>query len=236
MIRNKTKGKEILEKMQHMITSGQWSAGTRLPSEKELMNMFNASRISIREPLKQLVSLGVVETRHGSGTYVLGFNENSFVAPLKQMYVQALTKQDVLKILEVRQIEITTVSLAAERSDKAGVDKLRQIHMKMENGINDIHIHHITDFEFHLQINKMSNNPYFLQISQIMYDILEKAFGAIVRIMGPQKALYYHPMLIDTIERHYIHEAKMVMQEHLETTIEAVRAIPDDADVFAPLD
>ena len=51
--------------------------------------------------------------------------------------------------------------------------------------------------------------------------------------MGPQKALYYHNKLIDTISRHYVIEAKATMEEHLKTTIDAVKAIPETSNIFA---
>jgi len=227
-------GEEIFEQMKQMIVSGQWKLGERIPSEKELMDMFNASRISVREPLKQLASLGLVETRHGSGTFVLGFNENSFIAPMQPLCNQVLTKQDVLRILEVRQIEVIVAGLAAEQSDATGVEELRIIQSGMESSTVDPVVHRATDLEFHLQICRMTNNPYFFQVCRLLYESLEKALTAIVPIMGPQKARYYHARLIDTIAHHYVHEAKATMRDHLAATVEAVRAMPADADVFAP--
>lgn len=225
---------EIFERLKQMIISGQWAPGDRLPSEKKLMDMYSASRISVREPLKQLAGLGLVETRRGSGTFVRGFNENSFIAPMQSILVQTLTKQDVLYILEVRRIEIIAAGLAAERSDSPGVEKLRRIQSDMESGLGDPMIHRATDLEFHLQICKMTNNPYFFQVCRLLYESLEKALTAIVPIMGPQKALYYHAKLIDTIERHYACEAESVMCEHLDTTTDAVKAMSSDASVFSP--
>jgi len=223
---------EIFEQMRQMIISGQWTSGERLPSEQKLMEMFSASRISIREPLKQLASLGLVETRHGAGTFVRSFNEDNFIAPIQPVFAQTLTKQDVLYILEVRQIEIIATGIAAEQSDSDGVNELRRIQAQMETEKIDPQTHHKTDFEFHLQICKMTKNPYFFQVCRLLYESLSTALESIVRIMGPQKALYYHPKLIDTINNRYVHEARAVMQEHLSTTVEAVKSIPEDADVF----
>lgn len=232
--RKKKIGEEIFEKMKQMIVSGQWRAGDRLPTERELMDMFSASRISVREPLKQLVSLGMVETRQGSGTFVRSFNETSFVAPMKAAYSKMLTKQDVLYILDVRKIEIMICSLAAEYSSEEDVETLRQIQHRLESGMFDPVIHQKTDLEFHLQICKMTRNPYLLQVCQLMFDALDQALTAIVPIMGPEKAIYYHKKLIDTIANHYVHEAERTMEEHLTTTIEAVRAMEEDSPVFAP--
>jgi len=223
---------EIFDQMRQMIFSGQWALGDRLPSEQKLMEMFGASRISVREPLKQLAGLGLVETRRGAGTYVRGFNRDSFIAPIQPVFVHTMTKQDVLDILEVRQVEVIAVGLAAERSDESNVEILRNIQAQMETDKIDHNIHLATDFEFHLQICKMAKNPYFFEVCRLLYDSLSTALEYIVRIMGPQKALYYHPRLIDTISNKYVHEARAVMSEHLSTTVEAVRLMPEDADIF----
>jgi DNA-binding FadR family transcriptional regulator len=204
----------------------------RLPSEKKLMEMFEASRISVREPLKQLASLGIVETQHGTGTYVREFNEDSFIAPIQSMYIQKLSKQGILEILEVRRIEVIAVELSAQRSTSQGVEKLKKIHSDLENHASEPALHHKADLSFHLQICEMADNPYFFQVCKLLYEVLDKAMASIVQIMGSQKAIYYHSRLIDTIQKHYSYEAREIMQEHLDTTEEAVRAIPEDSAMF----
>ena len=230
----KSLSEEIFEQMKQTIFSRQWMPGERLPSEQKLMEMFGASRMSIREPLKQLAGLGLVESRRGAGTFVREFNIDSFIAPIQPVFVQTLTKQDVLDILEVREMEVVVVGIAAERAGKSGVEKLIQIQAQMENAQDDPKVHQETESKFHLQICNMTENPYFFQVCKLLYNTLNTALEAIVRIMGPQKAMYYHPLLIDTISKRYVHEAKAIMKEHLLTTVEAVRSIPEDADVFLP--
>lgn len=235
-LENKLKKKvseEVLEKMKQMIVSGQYQPGDKLPSENELTQMFHVSRISIRESIKQLTSLGLVETHHGAGTYVRQFNEEQFTAPIASMiYTKKLMKKDILYILEVRKIEIMIAGMAAKKSDKEGVEELWRIHRAMEEGYMDPAIHFSSDLAFHMQISKLAQNPYLSQICRLLYESLEQALQTIVTIMGPQKALYYHERLIDTISRHYVHEAEATMEEHLRTTVEAVEAIPDTDEIF----
>lgn len=223
---------KIFEQMRQMIASGKWAAGERLPSEHKLMEMFNASRISIREPLKRLAGLGLVESKHGAGTFVRGFNEDSFIAPIQPVLLQTPTKQDVLHILEVRQIEIVAADLAAQHCDKDEVEKLRQIQACMDTEKITHSIHHRVDLDFHLQICRMTKNPYFFSVCRLLYDLLDAVLETVVRIMGPEKALYYHPLLIDAIAGGHSAKARGIMREHLLTTLEAVRAMPEDADVF----
>lgn len=229
----KTVSEEILAQMKQMIILRKWQPGDKLPSEKELTEIFHASRISVREPIKQLVSLGMLETRHGAGTFVRTFNEQQFTAPIaSMMYGQKLSKKDILHILELRKIEIMITGIAAEKSDSTGVQELQRIYHVMEQNHNDPATHISCDLAFHLQISNMAQNPYLLQICRLLYDSLEQALKTIVVIMGPQKALFYHDKLIDTISRHYAFEAKAIMEEHLKTTVEAVESIPESSDLF----
>lgn len=224
---------EIFDKMRQMIISGQWRPGERLPSEKELVEMFQASRVTIREPIKRLAGLGLVETRRGAGTYVRSFNEESFTALMQPMfYAQRPTKQDILYILEVRRIEISVAGLAAEQSGESDIITLREIHEKMVANCHIPALHKKYDLEFHLQMCRMTNNPYLLQICKLMFEALDTALAYIVSIMGPEKALYYHGRLLDTISRHYVHEAEATMSEHLLSTVEAVKAISADSEIF----
>ena len=223
---------EVLEQMKQMIISGQYQPGDKLPSENELGQMFHVSRIPIRESIKQLASLGMLETRHGAGTYVRTFNEDQFTAPMASIYIKKLTKRDIIYILEVRKIEIMIAGMAAEKSDEDGIEELWRIHHLMEKGRNNPAIHISSDLAFHMQISKLAQNPYMSQICRLLYESLGQALQTIVTIMGSQKALYYHEKLIDTISRHYTHEAEAIMEEHLKTTIEAVQAIPETDNIF----
>ena len=62
---------EIVASLTHRVQQGLWQAGDKLPSETEIMAQFEVSRTVVREALSRLQAAGVVETRHGIGTFVL---------------------------------------------------------------------------------------------------------------------------------------------------------------------
>lgn len=226
------KGEEVFEQLRQMIVDGKYKPGDKLPSENELCKIFNVSRISIRESIKQLKSLGLLETHQGAGTFVRKFNEEQFISSFMPIFIKKLTKKDILHILEVRKIEIMIAGMAAERSTQEGVDELWRIYYAMEKEQDNPEMHYRTDLAFHMQICKMVNNPYLSQICRVLFEALEQAMMTIVTIMGPQKALHYHRKLIDTISKHYVHEAEFTMAEHLKTTIDAVESLPETDSVF----
>ena len=67
-------GQMVFDQMQELLIRGEWKPGDRLPSENELAEMFNVSRITIRQALQKLSVLGLVETRFGEGSVVKTFD------------------------------------------------------------------------------------------------------------------------------------------------------------------
>lgn len=232
-VRRKSVSQEVYDQMLRNISSQLWPAGSRIPPEKSLMQMYSVSRISVREAIKQLASLGLLETIQGSGTYVREYNPDMFMAPLSAaIYGMQLTRKDILDIMGVRELEIFITGQAAERSTPEGVAALRAIQEKLAQNCKNPILHVQYDCEFHLQICRMTNNPYLFEISRALYDALEKAMVSISKIMGADQAIHYHGRLIDTIDRHYISEARATMEEHLRTTVEAVENIPEEDSRF----
>ena len=109
---------QVFEQLRDGIVRGSWPAGTRLPSENELIGKLGCSRISIREALHMLASLGLVETRHGGGTFVRPYSGEVLLSPLLPMI--ALEQTDILHVLEYRRIvEPGCVALAVARAGEA---------------------------------------------------------------------------------------------------------------------
>ena len=91
------------------------------------------------------------------------------------------------------------------------------------------------DAEFHLQICKMTGNPMMLHICSIIYDTLAHIMPVLSTLIGNNRSNYLHEKLVDTIDKHYIEEAKATMEEHLMITIRAVEEIPENSDMFKRL-
>ncbi len=228
---------EVSEKMMKNISQKIWLPGDRLPTEKELMSMYSVSRITVREATRHLVSLGLLRTVQGSGTYVCEYNSNQFIQPVTtSMYLATTSREDILNILNVRYLEVIIAGQAAAQSTPEGVAKLAEIQKRMEQTPYTIKNHAEVDAEFHMQICNMTNNPYMMQVCKAIYSGLEYVMPTISKIMKSEKAVYYHNKLIDTIRHHYVTEAKATMEEHLRVTIEAVQSVPEDSDIFLKSD
>jgi GntR family transcriptional repressor for pyruvate dehydrogenase complex len=90
-VRRSSIKQQVFEQLRDGIIRGTWPAGTKLPSESDLGAKLGCSRISIREALQMLASLGLVETRQGGGTFVQSYAGEVLFSPLLPML--ALQKQ-----------------------------------------------------------------------------------------------------------------------------------------------
>ena len=93
---------QVFEQMRERILDRTWQPGTKIPSENALAGALGVSRVSIREALHMLVSLGLLETRHGGGTFVRENTGESLLDPLLSSLV--LEELDILHVLEYRKI------------------------------------------------------------------------------------------------------------------------------------
>ncbi len=108
---------ELVEVLGDRIRDGSLSPGDKLPTEADFMAEFGVSRTVVREAISKLQAGGLVQTRHGIGTFVIGLGE---AAPFKLAPEQFATLRDVIAVLELRiGIETEAASLAAQRRNAA---------------------------------------------------------------------------------------------------------------------
>ncbi|HRI18970.1 MAG TPA: GntR family transcriptional regulator, partial [Burkholderiaceae bacterium] len=111
--RPRTLALELVESLGDRIRDGRIAPGDKLPTEAAIMGEFGVSRTVVREALSKLQASGLVETRHGIGTFVVGFGDG---APFRIAPEQMATLRDVIAVLELRiGIETEAAALAARR-------------------------------------------------------------------------------------------------------------------------
>src|SRR3982751_4426671 len=104
----------VVQSIKAMITRGELVAGSRLPIEKDLAVSLGVSRGSLREGVRALAIMGVLETRQGDGTYVTSLDSNLLIAPMGFM-VDLQTRADSADLQSVRRV------LEAEAAARAAV-------------------------------------------------------------------------------------------------------------------
>src|ERR1700754_65585 len=148
---------EAIDKIKGMIMSGELGPGARLPKEADLAERLGLSRNSLREAVRALSMIRVLDVRQGDGTYVTSLEPNLLLDALS--FVVDFHRDDtVLQFLEVRRIlEPAAAALAAERMLDAGVDQL-QLILDDLGADPTIEALVANDIEFHRQIAAGTDN------------------------------------------------------------------------------
>ncbi len=168
------RSKQVSDALLAYIERSQLEVGDRLPAERDLMEALSVGRSTVREVISHFQALGVVETRKGSGTYLLRHvSLETIHVPLT---IDISDQRDrLLKTLEVRRgLEVEASACAALRRTE---EDLVSIEQKL-NLMEAVHIEKGTsgpaDLAFHLAIYDASHNPLFRQLLEQMRDAFER--------------------------------------------------------------
>ena len=150
----------VVEQIAGRISSGGFSVGERLPSERELMEQFGVSRASVREALRTLEAQGTLDVRQGLGTFVvsrpgLESSNSVLVSWLRQ------NQHKLMEILEVREaIEAKAASLAALRRTEQDLERMEESLIEMNNCVGKGQFEEATmaDRRFHRLLTEASGN------------------------------------------------------------------------------
>lgn len=146
-----------------MLLDGRLAPGDRLPIEKDLATDLGVSRGSLREGLRALATLGIVDSRQGDGTYITSLDPELLLAPLS-FVVDLQGDSDAADFHEVRRVlETESAGLAALRMDTAALARARQVLDDASEILGAAEVDHDalleTDIAFHRVIAASSGNP-----------------------------------------------------------------------------
>jgi DNA-binding FadR family transcriptional regulator len=153
---------DLVQALGDRVRSGRLRAGAKLPTESAIVQEFGVSRTVVREAISRLQAAGMVETRHGVGTFVLGHGDaGSFrIAP-----AQLATLKDVISVLELRiGVETESAALAAARRTPANLAALRAALKAFSEAVRQGKDAVGPDFQFHLEIARATQNARYADL------------------------------------------------------------------------
>lgn len=158
---------QVIDSLERMIRDGEYKIGDKIPTETELMKVFDVSRNTLREAIHSLASAGILDVRQGDGTYVI--SNNRFAANMNQKYEQV----SINDIIEVRKaLELTIVSLAAKKRTKEELEIIKEAYLRKNN--NNLSKEELinNDIEFHMVIANASHNKLLIDLYKSLYSYL----------------------------------------------------------------
>lgn len=211
---------EITQRLLDYLLSDALRPGDRLPSERQLAEALGTGRSTLRESLKALTVLGLLDVRQGDGTYLKQRDSN--LLPRVIEWGLLLGEQHTMDIVEARQrLEVVIAELAAERCTPQGVEELRAIVREMADALGSVEAFADADVAFHLKIAELARN-------QVLRDILASIRALLrsltVRTIGGEgaagaaaraQAYREHVPVFEAIERGNHAEAARAMEAHM---------------------
>ncbi len=218
----------VVEALSDRIRDGRLAPGTKLPTEAEVMAEFGVSRTVVREALSKLQAGGLVETRHGVGTFVVGPGDASAFRIEPQ---QLATLRDVIAVLELRiGVETEAAGLAAQRRSEANLAAMRRAIADFAQAVEEGRDAVAADFQLHTEIARATQNEHFAGLMATLgARIIPRARLDPAEAIDPQRQAYLrrvnaeHESIVDAIAAQDVEAARAAMRTHLANSRERRR-------------
>lgn len=205
---------EIARAILDYILSGHVAAGEKLPSERQFSESFGVGRATIREALKSLGLLGLVEFRHGGGTYFRG--AESELLPRVIEWGLLLGERHTTDLIEARQhLEVITTGLAAHRRDDNELEAIR-VALETMRAARSTEEFVAADVAFHLSIADASGN---VALANMLKSIGSLLHVWIHRVMDAEStfdaSFHEHEPVFEAIRQQDAAAASAAMENHM---------------------
>jgi GntR family transcriptional regulator, transcriptional repressor for pyruvate dehydrogenase complex len=196
--------------------------GDKLPSERELAETLGVSRSSIRDAIRSLELMGMVEPRQGAGTIVREISAESVLNPLSN----AIKRKEelIVELLDFRRmLEPPLAARAATHASPDEISEMEEILERQQQKVRQGDSAIAEDSEFHYSIALASGNSVVLKVLDTLMDLLRDTRERSLQVEGrPQKSLAGHRRILSAIKRHDAEAARDAMRHHIEDVEEMV--------------
>jgi len=179
----------VRDSIKDYIVENNLPPGALIPSEKELCERLGVGRNVVREGVKALESLGVLETRQGSGIYVRDFNLDPVLENLQYQFLRSL--EEVREFLQVRLVlELGVIDDALARISDREIDALGLVLERMRGRAEQGKLYPDIDREFHRRLLEPAGNKTLLRLVDVFWVLFDKATEP---LMDPERLVrVYH--------------------------------------------
>lgn len=219
---------QALERIKEMILSGRFPAGSKLPPERELSSALRISRSSVREAIRALSHMNILEARHGQGTFVTSLSPELLIEPLR--FVLSIDDELIFKVFETRKIlEVGAAALAAPRIDEDELEELRTRYTALIESIDDLPRFLAEDFAMHEIIIRTARNELLTSLYASISSLLRESRMRTVRLPGvPAQTVIDHGEILRALEVRDTDACAEAMRRHLERVEGKLRGAGSD--------
>ncbi|MBS6397018.1 MAG: FadR family transcriptional regulator [Clostridiales bacterium] len=214
-IKKESIGEQVLAQMKEQILNGDWKEGEKIPSENQLCDTFGVSRVTVRQAIQKLVALGLLETKLGEGSYVKGFDLQSFIKGV--IPAEYLTANDLMDVMRFRiHFEPMVAAWAAASVTDEQIAEMEETLQNMIESQNDYERYVIYDNEFHRLLTHSTGNQIAIFISDVIKDVMTQTMKIMTEGFGPGHGITCHQQIIDALRERDVERARQTMFFHVD--------------------
>lgn len=214
---------QVVDGLLKLVDERKLEAGDRLPTEKELSELFGVGRSTIREAIVQLQNLGVLSVQQGKGTFLRKISATSLLKNQDPFYKFVdLERNELRDVMDVRKLlEREIVKLVTNRITEQGLKELRKCHQKYRTAQDPLLAYEL-DLEFHMLLARLSGNSILPLTLSLVNNFLDRFMPIMARTLElpeyAEKILEQHRQILLAIEAGDEKRATSAMLRHLNTS------------------
>lgn len=227
-IKKKNLYEDIVAQMIKKVNEGTFAPGEQLPGERELALQLGVNRNSLREALRVLEFMRVLEKRAGEGVFVRDpAREVSLEAVIQRMLredgLDYDSVQDTYEAILI--VETHLAKMAARREDELAGAHLAELMVRMEGALDDAITFTALDKEFHLTVGQMGQSTVLFSILSTMWQVMDK-YAEVLHLSQERRLLCLegHGRIVTAIREQREEEAGREMARHLKGGLKAMLA------------
>lgn len=208
---------QIVEQIKLQIVNGTLKVGDQLPTERELAEQFQVSRTSVREAIKILQQVGLLEVSPGRGTFIVDSVSQSFQHSL-DLIISLERAKGLSNLVEVRELlEPEIAALAAIRATQNDIGAMREAIETMDEMLRDADAFIAADQDFHRALAEATQNSLIPMLLDPIVDRLQDQRKAIFLVEeGAARGQYHHKQILESVIRREPENARKAMRAHLQ--------------------
>ena len=207
---------QIVEQIKRQVLRGELKVGDRLPPERELAEHFGVSRVAVREAMRVMREMGLVEVHPGRGTFIANGTSQAVRHSLSLM-VRIAGQTASRQLVEVREmLEPPIAAMAAARAEREHLAAMEAAIATMDASMGDPDAFVEADLEFHLALAEATQNDILLILLDTIIGILREQRMRIFQVEGgPHRGQFHHRRILEAVARHDVEGARAAMEAHL---------------------
>ena len=215
----------VVQRILDLIKKGQLKAGEKLPSERDLASLLEVSRPTVREALRALSILGVLEIRHGGGVFVTSLDAAELLNPLD--FFVSLNAENMGELFDARiHFEPMVAGLAATRLTDAQIVHMQELVDAQVNAPADGELFHDTDVEFHKMLLEASGNIFLSRVGKMLQVLGDQARRSFQKNEGIRhQSIEDHKAIMAGLHARDADQSEAAMLQHMINVRSALKEV-----------